>query len=145
MRTLSSQLAQIIEDVNLLTHIHDKNEQKEFKSLGLTGVSFLRGKASTSGIAFGRAAVMDDGGIDEFLDSSLDDLCGCTSESFHKALKITEAQLEKLQIDMAEQFGDVAALIFSAHLLILKDSEFSGAIEPVSYNTSDAADDMAGV
>ncbi len=129
LRALSAQLAQTIESANLLIHIHEKELAKDVKSRGLSGISFLRGKASTSGIAFGKAAVMDEGGIDEFLDSSLDDLCECTPESFKKALKTTEKQLEKLQLDMSDQLGDVAALIFSAHLLILKDAGFSGAIE----------------
>lgn len=129
LRAIAAQLAHTIESANLLLSMHRKEElTPEPKKRGLAGVSFLRGKASTGGIAFGKAAVMDEGGIDEFLDSSLDDKCTCTPADFQRALKTTEEQLEKLQAEMEEQLGDVAALIFSAHLLILKDAEFSGEI-----------------
>lgn len=127
LRAIAAQLAHTIESANLLLSMHRKEVKPEPKKRGLVGVSFLRGKASTGGIAFGKAAVMDEGGIDEFLDSSLDDKC-CSPADFEQALKTTEEQLEKLQIEMEDQLGDVAALIFSAHLLILKDEEFSGAI-----------------
>ena len=40
----------------------------------------------------------------------------------------TEKQLEELQSQMEERMSDVASLIFSAHLLILKDSDFSGTM-----------------
>lgn len=128
LRAIAAQLAHTIESANLLMSMHRTESKPEPKKRGLAGVAFLRGKASTGGIAFGKAAVMDEGGIDEFLDSSLDDGCTCTPAAFEQALKTTEEQLEKLQTEMEEQLGDVAALIFSAHLLILKDAEFSGAI-----------------
>ncbi|MFC1467878.1 phosphoenolpyruvate--protein phosphotransferase [Verrucomicrobiota bacterium] len=128
LRAIAAQLAHTIESANLLMSMHRKETKPEPKKRGLAGVAFLRGKAATSGIAFGKAAVMDVGGIDEFLDAALDDTCVCTPEDFERALKVTEEQLERLQAEMEEQLGDVAALIFSAHLLILKDQEFSGSI-----------------
>lgn len=128
LRAIAAQLAHTIESANLLLSMHRKEVKLEPTKRGLSGVTFLRGQAATSGIAFGKAAVMDEGGIDDFLDSSLDDACTCSPADFERALEMTEEQLEKLQLEMEEQLGDVAALIFSAHLLILKDAEFSGAI-----------------
>ena len=49
-----------------------------------------------------------------------------TLDDFRQALQRTEDQLEELQRGMDERLADVASMIFSAHLLIVKDSQFSG-------------------
>jgi phosphotransferase system enzyme I (PtsP) len=128
LRAIAAQLAHTIESANMLLSMRQQEAEPVLSKRSLSGVSFLRAKASTSGIAFGKAAVMNEGGIDEFLDAALDEGRMCTPADFERALQMTEQQLESLQLEMEDQLGDVAALIFSAHLLILKDEEFSGAI-----------------
>ena len=48
---------------------------------------------------------------------------------FQKALSRTEQQLQELEAEMDEQLSDVGSLIFSTHLLMLRDSSFVGKIE----------------
>ena len=66
---------------------------------------------------------------DELLDVSVEEnLPAVSIDDFNKALDTTEEQLKKFQLDMEERLADIASLIFSAHLLILRDTEFSGAM-----------------
>jgi phosphotransferase system enzyme I (PtsP) len=45
-----------------------------------------------------------------------------------RALRQTEEQLTQLQRQLSERMADIASLIFDAHILILKDDEFSGVM-----------------
>ncbi len=126
LRAIAGQLATTIENANLLMTIHEP--EKEAPSPQASLPRFMRGKALSEGLSMGQAAVI--GSIDEeALRSFEEDPTPRTLEDFHRALKETEEQLVGLQKDMEEELSDVASLIFSAHLLILKDAEFSGAIE----------------
>jgi len=70
--------------------------------------------------------VLDGSGYD-VLTAPADDGDGEASlEDFELALQESIAQLTHLQNRMEERLGDVASLIFNAHLLILKDDGFSG-------------------
>jgi phosphotransferase system enzyme I (PtsP) len=52
-------------------------------------------------------------------------------EDFDRSILATELQIEELQKQMEDRLSDVASLIFSAHLLMLKDSEFSGSMRKI--------------
>lgn len=129
LRAIAAQLAQTIENASLLIsmHKHDKDEQQSGRALD--GLGFVKGKAVSSGIALGKAAVMDAPDVGEFLDKEFDSDRPVSRKDFQSALKLTEQQLERLQEEAEKNLGEVAALIFNAHLLILKDEEFSGAID----------------
>ena len=51
-----------------------------------------------------------------------------TLSDFKKAISLTVHQLEDLQARVEEKLSDVASLIFTAHLLLLKDKEFVGSM-----------------
>ena len=51
-----------------------------------------------------------------------------TEEDFRRAMDLTQHQLEQLQEKIAERLPESAALIFSAHFMILKDDQFTGRI-----------------
>jgi phosphotransferase system enzyme I (PtsP) len=85
----------------------------------------MRGVAGSAGIAIGQATVF--GALEEVHHEPAPGE-HWTLEDFHRALAKTEQQLEALQLQMDERLADVASMIFSAHLLIVKDSKFSGAM-----------------
>jgi phosphotransferase system enzyme I (PtsP) len=72
---------------------------------------------------------MEGPGTDDNLISACDDCYLTTIEDFRRAIDRTEEQLENLQARMEEELSDVASLIFSAHLLMLRDDGFSGTME----------------
>ncbi len=125
LRAIATQLATTIENANLFMGMHE-GATPESTSGALP--KLLRCAGFSEGIGMGRAAVietLDDNALRAF-DA---DPTPRTLDDFRRALKDTEDQLAALQSELEETLPDVASLIFSAHLLILKDAKFSGAIE----------------
>ena len=82
----------------------------------------MRGQAASEGCAAGPAAVYDrDRSLSRLASADLDEV---TPERFEKALEMTEAQLQGLQAEVEKTLDDAASLIFTSHLLILKDPVF---------------------
>ncbi|MBN2536132.1 MAG: phosphoenolpyruvate--protein phosphotransferase [Spirochaetales bacterium] len=126
-RTLSviaAQIAVAIENAKLILEITHKKKSHTH----ITEVEesfFLKGSAGSSGIAFGHAVILgkrDDAftGIPKGKSTSL------TLKDFERALGETLLQLEELQREMESEFSEMVSLIFSAHLLMLGDTAFSG-------------------
>jgi phosphotransferase system, enzyme I, PtsP len=123
LKAIASQLATTLENAKLIMEIHDQT--------GVAGTAassesfFVRGRVASEGIGLGRAMLLQE--LTEGLpDPSETDIGGM--EEFDQAIERTEAQLEQLQHAMDERFSDVASLIFSSHLLMLRDEEFYGTI-----------------
>ncbi|MBF0483850.1 MAG: phosphoenolpyruvate--protein phosphotransferase [Candidatus Omnitrophica bacterium] len=100
-------------------NLGDNEKLPEFK--------FVKGKAGSKGFAYAQVHVLDD----------KQSLRVQYQEYFEKvfaykevldALKETEKQLENMQKEIEKAFFDVASLIFSAQILMLKDPGFLGAI-----------------
>lgn len=126
LRAIAGQLATTIENANLLMSMYQSDRDKDTPKVKLP--KLLKGKSAADGIATGKGSVI--GALDEeALRAFDDDPTPRTLDDFHRALQETEEQLASLQKSMEEDLSDVASLIFSAHLLILKDVQFSGAIE----------------
>ena len=91
------------------------------------GNRFIRGVSACEGVAIGRALKWSgsDHGWDPAPADSPEQL---TETDFLRALRLTEEQLTDLQRKLGERMADVASLIFDAHVLILKDDEFSGVM-----------------
>ncbi len=127
LRAIAGQLATTIENANLLMGIHQAARAPE-EEPSRAQPRFLQGKSVSEGLAKGKASII--GMIDdEALRAFDEDPTPRTLDDFHRALQETEDQLAALQQDLEERLSDVASLIFNAHLLILKDAEFSGAVE----------------
>lgn len=128
LRAIAGQLATTIENANLLMTMHEEQEQGGAAQETPILPRFMRGKTISEGLCMGRGSVI--GTIDEEALRAFDeDPTPRTLDDFRRALKETEDQLAALQRDLEEELSDVASLIFSAHLLILKDTQFSGAVE----------------
>jgi len=126
LRAISGQLATTIENAKLLMSVHELTRAQQ--PPGPSNLPrFIRGIQASEGIAIGTAASLST--IDDDVLRTFDqDPTPRTLDDFHRAMKETEEQLSTLQRELEERLSDVASLIFSAHLLILKDDSFSGTI-----------------
>ena len=134
LRAIASQLAVVIENAKLLMSLHEARQQQQPtepvpETSVLAGVSFLKGTTASSGVVKGTAVVIDGHGYDVLTVAADEAETPYTLEDFTLALHESEEQLTVLQKSMEERLGDVASLIFNAHLLILKDMGFSGAMK----------------
>ena len=129
LRAIAAQLATTIENANLLLSLH-RYESTGVAGAGQTGVAATTGAMSMvpgvticGGIVQGRVLQVSatDGSllaVDQVIDASLG------IEDFERSLVATVSQLEKLQSELEAHHADIASLIFSAHILMLKDSSF---------------------
>lgn len=133
LQAIAAQLAATIENAKLLLTLHQLQESTMAELSARSPetepeeaeLKFLRGLAASGGIAIGPATVF--GALEEVHHEPAPGE-RWTLDDFHRALAKTEQQLEALQLQMEERLADVASMIFSAHLLIVKDSKFSGAM-----------------
>jgi phosphotransferase system enzyme I (PtsP) len=125
LKAIAAQLATVIENANLLLTLHRQNEPEKKGPQSVP--KMIKGRPASGGVAQGRATFIISGRGGSFqVPPGVPD--GLTLENFDLALEQTEQQLKDLQRHADEELSDVAQLIFSAHLLILADDEFSGEI-----------------
>ena len=127
LKAIASQLAATLENAKLLMGVNQESPEKKEDD---SPVSLIRGQGVVDGIGIGRAYVISP----EKMNSSFAGKCPDAAqnaglEEFRQALSRTEAQLQALEAEMDEQLSDVGSLIFSTHLLMLRDSSFVGKIE----------------
>ena len=125
LETVASQLANIIENAQFLLGMHDA-APSEVKVLP-DSLKFVRGKVAAEGFAYGPSMVLDRHKSLSFLQHQ-DFGKVYTLDDFRNAVAYTERQLEQLQEQVEDKLSDAASLIFTAHLMILKDQDFIGKI-----------------
>ena len=125
LRAVASQLANMLENARLFMTMKvnpastDKKNTRQLK--------LQKGKIASDGFAFGPARIIDrDRTFESFFTREYTG--DYTLEDFKKAISLTVHQLEELQARVEEKLSDVASLIFTAHLLLLKDKEFVGSM-----------------
>jgi len=101
----------------------------DFSDLVPPRPEFLRARSSGDGIALGHASLLGDGPGTAYLFLPHDVSFREDRTSFQRALKRSLDQLEALQKETERTLSDVASLIFSTHLLMLKDESFSGTMD----------------
>ena len=123
LRAVATQLAGVLENARLVMKMRSQDGTLARGEDLAPG--FVRGQAASPGIAYGMAVVFDRSHV-RLLERA--GAFGGTEEDFHRAMVLTNQQLEKLQERIAERLPESAALIFMAHLMILKDAQFTGRI-----------------
>ena len=126
LRAVASQLANIIENARLLLSLQERHETAE-PADALRDLRFIKGRVASEGFALAEAVVVDK---ERFLGQvlSLDVDRAYTMADFYRAAALTENQLRKVQSILEEKLSEDASLIFTSHLLILRDRSFFGAI-----------------
>ena len=128
LQVVASQLATVLENIKIIISLRGETpgEITRGKKEQLEGV-FLKGKAASRGYAYAKAALAI--GAERFHEIagqvfgkkySLTDL--------QHALAKTENELEVLQKAVEDKLSDAASMIFTSHLLILKDKGFLAAM-----------------
>lgn len=118
LQSIAAQLASAIESAELLMNLR-RNRAEAAAAAAPPELRCVNGAHVSDGLAYGRAAIF---GIFEAQGQP----GPFTADDFRRALARTEVQLAELQRNMEERLADVASMIFSAHLLMVKDSQFSG-------------------
>lgn len=129
LRAIAAQLATMIENVQLLSEAREEARVVDEVSAAqkVERESILRGRSASPGTARGRALTLGSGHTESCILPD-PDATPHTLEDFQRALENTAKQINQLQRQTSEDLADVAVLIFSAHLLILEDDQFSGRI-----------------
>ncbi len=123
IQAIASQLAATLENVEILMEIHADRETAAPEQQEVTTVS---GKGISDGMARGVAVALGDrtAQLEPVIHLHIDP--ETAARRFETALSQTYKQLEELQREVDDNLSDVARLIFSSHLLMLKDEEFTG-------------------
>ncbi|TVR58990.1 MAG: phosphoenolpyruvate--protein phosphotransferase [Spirochaetaceae bacterium] len=124
IQAIASHLAATLENAEILMELHrvDYGPEKERGA-----VEPIHGTVSSAGIAIGTAVgirTVGEGGESVGYDTTSE-----AREAYESALGKTRSQLERLQNEAGDRLADVASLIFSSHLLMLKDGSFTGKMQ----------------
>ena len=130
LRAVASQLAGAIENVRLLITI--RRDAAGIASAGCPspdGLQFFKGQSAAEGFAHAPATVFlrDRKGL--WVESTGPGEADRTLEDFRRAVAAAADQLKAFGERLAERLPESAALIFTAHFMILKDPQFIGRIE----------------
>ena len=85
-------------------------------------MKFIKGKVGATGYAFSEAFVIREDLMKKMLAGNEDRKYSL--QDFYHAVEVSEKELETLQKEIEEQLFDVASLIFTAQILMLKDKGF---------------------
>ncbi len=139
LRAAASQLAGAIENARLLMDLHaaaprGRGPGPGGRMAGPLGMEaaplFIKGESGAGGYALGRTVVRRRGGRGRSgWPPAAGDPEGAGISEFRAAVVASVRQIESLQETVASRLPESAALIFSAHFMILKDPGFIGRIE----------------
>ncbi|MEI8095960.1 MAG: phosphoenolpyruvate--protein phosphotransferase [Spirochaetales bacterium] len=129
LREMTSALAASLENVQMLFDLKAGADEPDLPSLPKVKPEVIRGRGASEGIAIGSAVLLGTTGINLYLELTPGETYHSNLQSFQTALSRSIGQLEELQIETERKLTDVASLIFSTHILMLKDSSFSGSME----------------
>lgn len=127
-RAITSQLANTIDAARLLISFNEKHAFKKADQSvsGMPMLKFVKGRVGSEGFALAPAVVFANPWL--VSKSAQASLKRYALADFHKAVEATEAHLKNLQTQIEEKLSDVASLIFTAQILMLKDKTFIDSI-----------------
>ena len=127
LRAITSQLANTIEMTKFILSLEGERRQVEAPVIK-KNLKLIKGKVGSPGLAYGTAvSYIEQGQWKERIKDKL--LKSFTREDFYRAVEETERQLEQFQKQIEERLSDVASLIFTAQILMMKDKNFIDAID----------------
>jgi len=129
LRDLASGLGAALGDAQMVFDLARPAEPRVPETPALPKATLIRGRASGEGVALGNAVLLGEAPGLAYLVLPPDVSFSEDRLSFTKALKRSLEQVEALQRETERTLSDVASLIFSTHVLMLKDESFSGAME----------------
>lgn len=97
--------------------------------VGVQDMKICTGKAISPGYAQGRAEILGAGRADTIETTIIPDQIDTELKRFRAAVERSYRELEQLQARVQSELGTDSADIFSAHLLFLKDPQFTDRVE----------------
>ncbi len=145
LQVVASQLATVLENVRIIQLLQHsasaepgRNAKKHLDSV------FLKGKAASRGYAYAKAVpALDVERFQELARKRFDQKYRMID--LQNALKKTETELETLQKAVEDRLSDAASMIFTAHLLILKDPSFIEGMTSLVKKKKNAPDAVIAV
>jgi len=123
MRAIASQLAGAIGNARFLMELNRHRQKHRRVKSYKDRLQFIKGVSVSGGLAFAPSIRLDKHhftGLNE--DNESDP--GHTLNDFHKAMQATVEQIKEMQARFAERLPESASLIFTAHIMMLKDVRF---------------------
>jgi phosphotransferase system enzyme I (PtsP) len=132
LRVIASQLAGAVENARLLIDMEHPGGKQKVVAVA-NGTSFIKGNPASGGNAFADGVIFkkSHGGLMTGFEKQGKQY---TLKDFFVALEKTTNQLEDFQSKLAQRLPESAALIFTAHFMILKDAKFIGKIVDMIEN-----------
>ena len=139
MRGIASQLAGAIGNARLLIEsgLPKKDQNLEYRAE--KSLRSIKGQMAAGGYAFAPSIVFEKSHAG-LLEEQPEEKSEHTLADFHRAIQATAEQINEYQARFARRLPESDALIFSAHLMILKDVRFMREMEKkISEGMSPAA------
>lgn len=121
LQAIAGQLAATLENVEMLMELHAGAERRSAPVV--TPSQTIECNPASDGVAVGTIVHLHPV---EHLEEAFDIEGEDEEAAFLDALERTERQLEAIHRELDDRIADIANLIFSSHLLMLRDEEFSG-------------------
>ncbi|OVE81061.1 phosphoenolpyruvate--protein phosphotransferase [bacterium M21] len=126
LQATASQLASAIENARILLALRAQDDTPD--AVASVEMQLIKGQVASPGFAFHRS-VRIERAADDWLYIPGNVSRTFDVEDFRQALAETEQQLEELESKLEVKLPEMASMIFSAHMMMLKDPEFTGAME----------------
>jgi phosphotransferase system enzyme I (PtsP) len=127
LRAIASQLAGVIANARSIMDMSRGREVPMANGL-MERLQFIKGESAVAGFAHAPVVVMGGSRPSMFYENEPADHFHCSLEKFQGAVKRTIEQITELQQRMADLLPEATALIFDAHLMVLKDPRFAPAM-----------------
>ena len=133
LRAISSQLAGAIGNARLLMEQNQPRAQKTSNYQISPKLRVIQGQVASPGYAFAPATLFDKS-CGALVSVEIDTETKYSLSDFHQAVRSTADQLNELQQRFSQRLPESASLIFTAHLMILKDLRFGGEMQKLVDN-----------
>jgi phosphotransferase system enzyme I (PtsP) len=131
LKVIASQLANVIENIQLITSVQPRPPVSgSGRAAEPITDRFVKGKPASRGYAYGDVRILGQGSaFKEFETLTFQKRYG--AGDLLKAVGETKKQLEEMQTNVETKLSDAASMIFTSHLLILKDKGFMDPINSI--------------
>jgi phosphotransferase system enzyme I (PtsP) len=128
LEAVATQLAGMIETAKVILIEPQKNTPMTFVTT--KEMLTIKGQPASPGVASGTALIYEQLTFtDSKTDSVIGQLTGLEAiKKLENAIKISVEQIETMQKTLEQKLPEATNLIFAAHLMMLRDSSFSGAM-----------------
>ncbi|MEJ2165446.1 MAG: phosphoenolpyruvate--protein phosphotransferase [Desulfobacterales bacterium] len=123
MRAIASQLAGAIGNARFLMELDRRQRRRPRAKSSKARLQFIKGVTVSGGLAFGPSMRLDKNHV-ALVEEDNESDPEYTLNDFQKAMLATVEQIKEMQSRFSERLPESASLIFTAHIMMLKDVRF---------------------